>query len=108
MLDPGGLLLFSVLGMHAWDVNVSDLDRKAFEVKADGFRYREQNETRGRLSTDEYGMAYITEEFVEGIISESFEGRLIKSCPRALNGFQDVFLLQRIAALTEREATFTG
>ncbi len=96
MVDPGGFLLFSTLGMHAWDVNVSEVAKEAFEAKAEGFLYREQNETRGRLSTDIYGMSYVSERFVERAVSEDFEGRLVKSCPRGLNGFQDVYVLQGV------------
>ncbi|HEX3668340.1 MAG TPA: methyltransferase domain-containing protein [Acidimicrobiia bacterium] len=94
MLNPGGLLLFSTLGMHAWDVNVPDAARKGFRVEAEGFLFREQNETRGRLSADTYGTSYVSERFVERVISEGVEGRLVKSCPRGLNGFQDVYVLQ--------------
>jgi SAM-dependent methyltransferase len=94
MLNAGGFLLFSVLGMHAWEVNVSDIDRKAFQVKAEGFFYGKRNETRGRLSTDSYGASYVSEQFVERVISENFAGRVVKSCPRGLNGFQDVYVLQ--------------
>jgi hypothetical protein len=94
MLNSRGFLVLSVLGRHAWDVNVSDADRKAFQVKAEGFLYGEENETRGRLSTDDYGVAYVSEQFVQGAVSESFAGGFVKACPRALNGFQDVYVLQ--------------
>jgi 2-polyprenyl-3-methyl-5-hydroxy-6-metoxy-1,4-benzoquinol methylase len=97
MLHPGGLLLFSVLGAHAWEVNVSDADQNAFQAMADGFRYKEQNETRGRLSTGDYGMAYVSEEYVERVVSENFAGELLMSCPQALNGFQDIYVLQSIS-----------
>ena len=98
MLSPDGLMLFSVLGMHAWNVNVSDVDRDSFETKAEGFLYSDHNETRGRLSGEDYGMAYVTEKFVEQAVAANFAGRLLKSCPRALNGFQDVYVVQRSVA----------
>jgi hypothetical protein len=94
MLNPDGLLLFSVLGMHAWNVNVSDADRSSFQRKAEGFLYSERNKTRGRLSGQDYGIACVSENYVQQVISANPAGRLLKSCPRALNGFQDVYILR--------------
>jgi hypothetical protein len=94
LLDGDGVLLFSTLGMHAFDVNVPAADRPAFERVAEGFFYNEANETHGRLSADHYGTAYVDEGFVRRAAAESFPGRFVAFCPRALNGFQDVYLLQ--------------
>ena len=94
MLNAGGFMLFSVLGMHAWDINVTDARKEAFQVKADGFLYGEWNETRGRLSTEDYGMSYVSERFVERLVADNFAGRVVKSAPRGLNDFQDVYVLQ--------------
>jgi 2-polyprenyl-3-methyl-5-hydroxy-6-metoxy-1,4-benzoquinol methylase len=91
MLNPDGLLLFSTLPLNA-DAEVADADRKAFER---GFLYQEQNETRGRLSGEQYGTASVSEAFVRQITSANFEGRLIKYCPREFNGVQDAYVLQR-------------
>jgi 2-polyprenyl-3-methyl-5-hydroxy-6-metoxy-1,4-benzoquinol methylase len=94
LLNPGGALLFSVTGMHAWNVNVSDAERHAFEDKANGFRYRGQNETRGRLKSEDYGIAYVSEEFVKRAVAENSAGATLSSFPRALNGFQDAYVLR--------------
>jgi 2-polyprenyl-3-methyl-5-hydroxy-6-metoxy-1,4-benzoquinol methylase len=91
MLNPGGLLLFSTLPLNA-DAEVADADREGFER---GFLYRQQNETRGRLSGEQYGTASVSKAFVEEITSANFEGRLIKHCPREFNGVQDAYVLQR-------------
>ncbi len=98
MLEDDGVLLFSTLGMHAYDVNVPESDRARYGRVAEGFLYREANETHGRLSADHYGTAYVDDGFVRRAAEESFPGRLVAFCPRALNGFQDVYLLQRGAA----------
>ena len=52
LLQPGGDSR-PTLGMHAFDVNVPDVERGAFEEVAEGFFYRAANETRGRL--EQYG-----------------------------------------------------
>jgi 2-polyprenyl-3-methyl-5-hydroxy-6-metoxy-1,4-benzoquinol methylase len=97
MLEEDGVLLFSTLGMHAFDVNVPAGDRAVFRRVAEGFFYNEANETHGRLSPDRYGTAYVDETFVRNAAGV-FPGRLVAFCPGALNCFQDVYLLQRLAA----------
>jgi cyclopropane fatty-acyl-phospholipid synthase-like methyltransferase len=94
MLTLDGLLLFSTLGNHAYEVNVGERDRDAFQTKAEGFRYREQNETRGRLSSQEYGVAYVSEDYVRGVAAASFTDPVLEVVPGGLNGFQDVYLLK--------------
>jgi 2-polyprenyl-3-methyl-5-hydroxy-6-metoxy-1,4-benzoquinol methylase len=89
MLNADGVLLFST---H----NVNDADKKDVQAKAEGFLYREQNETRGRLNVKHYGTAYVNEQYVEQVVSENFAGRLLKFCPHALMGGQDAYVLQRV------------
>ena len=95
LLHPGGTLAFSTLGMHAFDVNVPDVERGAFEEVAEGFFYRAANETRGRLGTDHYGLAYVADGRVRDLVGRHFPGRMVAACPRALNGFQDVYVVER-------------
>jgi SAM-dependent methyltransferase len=97
LLEPGGALAFSTLGMHAFDVNIPDAERGAFEAVAEGFFYRAANETRGRLSTDHYGLSYVAEGPVRDLVGQHFPGSIVAACPRALNGFQDVYVLERDA-----------
>jgi SAM-dependent methyltransferase len=98
LLEEGGVFLFSTLGMHAFEVNVPGADRAVFRRITEGFFYNEANETRGRLSADHYGTAYVDDSFVRNAAADSFPGRFVAFCPRALNGFQDVYLLQRTSA----------
>lgn len=97
LVKPGGALAFSTLGMHAFGVNVPDAERGAFEAVAEGFFYRAANETRGRLSTDHYGLSYVAEGPVRDLVEQHFPGSIVGACPRALNGFQDVYVLKRDA-----------
>jgi SAM-dependent methyltransferase len=98
LLEPGGALVFSTLGMHAFDVNIPDAERGAFEEVAKDFFYRAANETRGRLSTDHYGLSYVAEGRVRDLVGQNFPGSIVAACPRGLNGFQDVYVLERDAA----------
>jgi cyclopropane fatty-acyl-phospholipid synthase-like methyltransferase len=98
LLEPGGALAFSTLGMHAFDVNIPDAERDTFEAVAEGFYDRATNETRGRLSTDHYGLSYVAEGPVRDLVGEHFPGSIVAARPRALNGFQDVYVLKRDAA----------
>lgn len=95
LLDPGGLLAFSTHGMHAFGVNVPDAEREAFEEVTEDFFYRRANETRGRLSTDHYGLSYVAEGPVRELVGQNFPGSIVAACPRKLNGFQDVYVLER-------------
>ena len=98
LLEPGGALAFSTLGMHAFDVNIPDAERGAFQEVAEGFFYRAANETRGRLSTDHYGLSYVAEGPVRDLVEQHFPGSIVAACPRALSIFQDVYVLERDAA----------
>jgi cyclopropane fatty-acyl-phospholipid synthase-like methyltransferase len=98
LLEPGGALAFSTLGMHAFAVNVPEAERGAFDEVAEGFFYRPANETRGRLGTDRYGLSYVAEGPVRDLVGQHFPGSVVAACPRALNGFQDVYVLERTAA----------
>lgn len=89
MLNPGGLLLFTT---H----NINDAGPKGFQAPADGFLYKEHNETRGRLNGEHYGAAYVSTGYVEQAVSENFEGRLLRFCPHALLLAQDAYVLQRV------------
>jgi SAM-dependent methyltransferase len=88
LLTPGGVLLFTTM-------NYDDADPAGFERQADGFLYRRQNETRGRLDTSEYGAAFVSAEYVERAVAEHFDGRLVRFAYHALLMAQDAYVLQR-------------
>jgi 2-polyprenyl-3-methyl-5-hydroxy-6-metoxy-1,4-benzoquinol methylase len=89
LLNPEGLLLLTT---H----NSQDCDPEDFQAKAEGFLYREENETRGRLSVAHYGAAFVSEKYVERAVSENFTGRLLRYSPHALLLHQDIYVLQRV------------
>ncbi len=92
MLNQDGVLLFSTLGAQDY----SAVGGRAFEAKAEGFLYNPENETRGRLVGEHYGAAYVTEGYVEGVVSALPSARLLGYWPAALNHFQDVYVVQRV------------
>lgn len=91
LLTPAGVLLFTTM-------SYDDADPEDFECQADGFLYRQQNETRGRLDTNEYGAAFVSEEFVERVVADHFDGRLVRFAHHALLIAQDAYVLQRTDA----------
>jgi SAM-dependent methyltransferase len=95
LLEDDGLLLFSTLGRHAYDTNLAPEARERFTSPAPGFHYSPENETRGRLSGRHYGIAYVEEAFVRRAVAEAFDGALVSFVPRALNDFQDAYVLRR-------------
>ncbi len=95
MLSPGGVLLFTTM-------NYDDADPKDFESQADGFLYRRQNETRGRLDPGGYGAAFVTPGYVERAVAEHFDGRLVRFAHHALLIAQDAYVLQRSGGPDER------
>lgn len=44
---------------------------------------------------ERYGAAYVTESYVEGIVSSIPSAHLLGFWPAALNRFQDVYVVQR-------------
>ncbi len=97
LLQPGGTLVLSTHGMEAFHA-VPEADRGAFATSTEGFVYSAMNETRGRLSADHYGTAYVDEAFVARAAREHFPGELLGHRPRGLNGFQDLYVLRRTPA----------
>ena len=95
LLTPGGVLLFTTM-------NYDDADPKDFETQADGFLYRRQNETRGRLDPGGYGAAFVTPGYVERAVAEHFDGRLVRFTYHALLIAQDAYVLQRSASPEHR------
>ncbi len=88
LLTPAGVLLFTTM-------NYNDADPDAFERPADGFLYAQQNETRGRLDTNDYGATFVSEQYVERVVAEHFDGRLVRFAHHALLMAQDAYILQR-------------
>lgn len=95
LLNPDGVLLFTT---H----NFNDADAEQFESQAEGFLYRDVNETRGRLAGAQYGAAFVSEDYVGRVVAENFPGKLVKFAPHGLLMAQDVYVLQRAGDLGDR------
>lgn len=91
LLMPDGLLLLSTLPWQTGDSPPIPEQTEAFEL---GLLYSENNETRGRLDGDQYGTSFVRTQFVLDAVEEHFAGRLVEHLPLALNGVQDVYVLQ--------------
>ncbi len=94
-LTPSGVLLLTTM-------SYDDADPRDFEGQADGFLYRQSNETRGRLATNDYGAAFVSPEYVERAVAEHFDGRLVCFVHHALLLAQDAYVLQRNGATGPR------
>lgn len=63
MLDEGSLLIFSTHGPHVLRL-LGDGSRRGLETAIEGFSFRKENETLGRLSADYYANTFVTEGYV--------------------------------------------
>ena len=87
LLRPGGMLMFSVHGMHLLPEGESD-DRA-------GIVFRAASESR-RLDVDEYGTTYVSPAFVAAAArSVAGHDAALLAFPRGLCGFQDLYVLLR-------------
>jgi 2-polyprenyl-3-methyl-5-hydroxy-6-metoxy-1,4-benzoquinol methylase len=105
MLNDDGLLLFSTLGMYWYnrlteEGAVCGYKKEGFRQLADGFYYSEENETRGRLGGDIYGIAIVTEDFVRAVVASQSLGELVRVYPIGLRGldpaqYQDYYVIKK-------------
>ncbi len=94
MLDEGGLLIFSTHGPHVFRL-LGDGARRGVETPMEGFSFRKENETLGRLSTDYYANTFVTEGYVRGFVAANSLGTVVGCYPVKLWHFQDVYVLER-------------
>ncbi len=92
MLSEGGILVFSTHGMN---LHSAALDKGS--KKANGFYFAEINETAGRLSTNYYGTAYVSETYVRQMVSSEGLGKVIGFYPNKLCEAQDVYAIRKEA-----------
>ena len=94
LLLPGGLLIFSTHGAYALTQLGSGI-KKSLEEPAPGFLFTKSNETHGRLSTEYYGTAYVSEEYVRSTVSSRRLGEVVGFRPTELWKFQDIYVVER-------------
>jgi SAM-dependent methyltransferase len=85
-LSPGGILIFSVHGMHLLPEPEAD--------PSSGIVFRPVSETM-RLDAAEYGTSWVTPEFVRAVTDRVGGGGRLFSFPSGLGGFQDLYVLLR-------------
>jgi 2-polyprenyl-3-methyl-5-hydroxy-6-metoxy-1,4-benzoquinol methylase len=94
MLTTNGLLVVSTHGHHAYNI----LDKEVqglFQHQEPGFYFSHCNETHGRLAAEQYGSAYVTEEYVRRVVAQEQHLRLVAFFPRKLCNYQDIYIIKR-------------
>lgn len=95
-LNPGGIVVFSTTGPDAYRVfGERGWIPGGLVTEAPGFQYSGLNETAGRLGGDIYGSAFVTREFVEGVVAERGYGTLRTCLPMRIGNLQDAYVIQR-------------
>jgi len=93
MLNDNGIIIFSTHGCHC--INMLDGITKQNIIHLDhGFYFLKQSEIN-TLSTDIYGTAYVTEEFVTRFIEKNTLGRIVGYYPKKLWDFQDIYVIRK-------------
>lgn len=94
-LTPGGMLLFSVHDLSLW---------REGPPPASGIAFRPQSESRS-LSTEEYGTAWVSEEYVRSAVTAALGGCAVHRIPRGLANIQDIYVVIADADLAATAAT---
>lgn len=86
LLQPGGVLAFSVHGSEMVNPSL---------MPADGYLFVAESESRV-LNADLYGTAYVTTEFVTGTVQAAFGNPIFIRClQKGLCGAQDLYIVSR-------------
>ena len=98
-LTPGGVLLFSVHDLSLW---------REGPPPASGIAFSPQSES-GSLSTEEYGTAWVSEEYVRSAVKAALGDCAVHRIPRGLANIQDIYVVIADADLAATAATvFAG
>jgi SAM-dependent methyltransferase len=82
-LTPGGMLLFSVHDLSLW---------REGPPPASGIAFSPQSES-GSLSTEEYGTAWVSEEYVRTAVKAALGDCAVHRIPRGLANIQDIYVV---------------
>ncbi|HXO29545.1 MAG TPA: class I SAM-dependent methyltransferase [Thermoanaerobaculia bacterium] len=94
-LTPGGMLLFSVHDLSL---------RREGPPPASGIAFSPQSES-GSLSTEEYGTAWVSEEYVRSAVKAALGDCAVHRIPRGLANIQDIYVVIADADLAATAAT---
>lgn len=99
-LTPGGMLLFSVHDLSLW---------REGPPPASGIAFSPQSES-GSLSTEEYGTAWVSEEYVRSAVKAALGDCAVHRIPRGLANIQDLYVVIADAdlAATAAATVFAG
>jgi len=99
-LTPGGMLLFSVHDLSLW---------REGPPPASGIAFRPQSES-GSLSPEEYGTAWVSEEYVRSAVKAALGDCAVHRIPRGLANIQDLYVVIADADLdaTAASTVFAG
>lgn len=93
LLNEKGILIFSTHGCHCF--TMLDARTKQDVLHLDhGFYFLKQSEL-SNLSTEIYGTAYVTEEFVTKVVEKNNLGRIVGYYPKKLWEFQDIYVIRK-------------
>jgi SAM-dependent methyltransferase len=94
LLEPAGLLVFSTHGSYALSLLGAETT-PCLEETVPGFWFTRSNETYGRLPTDYYGTAYVSDDYVRAFVSSHRLGEMVAFHPAKLWEFQDLYVLRK-------------
>jgi glycosyltransferase involved in cell wall biosynthesis/SAM-dependent methyltransferase len=93
LLNDNGLLIFSTHGCHCYNL-LDEITKKNLLHLEHGFYFMKQSEIN-TLSTDIYGTAYVTEEFVKKHVEKNKLGQIVGYYPQKLWNFQDIYVIKK-------------
>src|SRR5579864_3562798 len=82
-LTPGGMLLFSVHDLSLWREGPPPASGIAFSPRSDS----------ASLSTEEYGTAWVSEEYVRSAVKAALGDCAVHRIPRGLANIQDLYVV---------------
>jgi SAM-dependent methyltransferase len=93
MLNDGGIIIFSTHGCHCYTM-LDGTTKKNMAHLDHGFYFMKQSEI-DKLSTEIYGTAYVTEDFVKNLVERRKLGQIIGYYPKKLWQFQDIYVIRK-------------
>jgi glycosyltransferase involved in cell wall biosynthesis/SAM-dependent methyltransferase len=93
MLNDNGFIIFSTHGCHCFTLLDEETRQNVLHLDH-GFYFLKQSEIN-TLSTDIYGTAYVTDEFVRTFVKNNKIGLIVGYYPKKLWGFQDIYVIKK-------------
>ncbi len=94
MLSVPGLLIFTTHGLGLYEAPDTRIRETEIHRVEDGFYFRYENETFGRLDPHQYGTTYVSPEYVQATLERNNLPQLKRVYPLGFGGFQDAYILE--------------